>query len=276
MFPSVILAKILGKKIIISAIGLASHSSSSNSSYSCFNKIISKISFLIERVMFLLSDIILIESPTVMNFLGLTRYSEKVYSKCARYIDTKSFTIKKEITKRENLVGYIGRISPEKGILDLINSALIILKIHGRISFLVGGYGILYEKLEEEIMKRGLSDKIRMVGWIPHAQVPEYLNELKLLVLPSYSEGLPTIILEAMACGAIVLASPVGGIPDIIRDGETGFILEDRSPDYIAKKILKILSRSDLEQIARNARRIIEVEYSYESAVKRFKEMLKL
>ena len=100
------------------------------------------------------------------------------------------------------------------------------------------------------------------------------LNELKLFVLPSYSEGLPTAILEAMVCSTPVLATPVGGIPDLIKDEETGFIMKMNSPACIAENIMRALEHPDLEMIVENAKELVEREFTYEAAVKRWKEIL--
>ena len=114
-----------------------------------------------------------------------------------------------------------------------------------------------------------------MLRWIPHDELPEYLNELKLLVLPSYTEGLPNIMLEAMACGTPVLATPVGAIPDVINDGENGFILESNNPEYIAENAIRALNYPNLDKIVKNARELVEKEITYEGAVERYRKILK-
>ena len=78
-----------------------------------------------------------------------------------------------------------------------------------------------------------------------------------------------------MGCGTPVLATPVGGIPDVIKDGETGFILEDNLPECIAENVIRALNHQNLEKIAKNARKVIEDEYTYEAAVERYRKILK-
>ena len=119
-----------------------------------------------------------------------------------------------------------------------------------------------------------LDGKVKFVGWISHDELPRYLNELKLLVLPSYTEGLPNIMLEAMACGTPVLATLVGAIPDIIKDGETGFIMENNSPECIAQNIIRALNHPNLERIAQNARALVEREFTFEKAVERYEKIV--
>jgi glycosyltransferase involved in cell wall biosynthesis len=77
-----------------------------------------------------------------------------------------------------------------------------------------------------------------------------------------------------MACGTPVLATAVGAIPDVIKDGETGFVMEDNSPECIASNIIRALNHPNLEQITKNARTLIETEFTYEKAVERYRKIL--
>ena len=77
-----------------------------------------------------------------------------------------------------------------------------------------------------------------------------------------------------MACGTPVLATSVGGVPDLIKDGETGFIMEDNSPKCIAENVTRALKYPNLEDIVKNARKLIEKEYTYEAAVERYRRIL--
>lgn len=120
-----------------------------------------------------------------------------------------------------------------------------------------------------------LNNKVELTGWIPHDELPDYSNMLKLIVLPSYTEGLPNVMLEAMACGTPVLATPVGTIPDVIKDGETGFIMENNNPECVAENVIRVLEHPDLDKIVKNARELVEKEYTYEAAVERYRMILK-
>ena len=100
------------------------------------------------------------------------------------------------------------------------------------------------------------------------------MNELRLLVVPSYTETGPYIAFEAMACGTPVLGTPVGLMADVLRDGENGFIMENNSPECIAKNIIRALNDPNLEQIARNARNLVETEFTFEKAVDRYRGIL--
>jgi glycosyltransferase involved in cell wall biosynthesis len=150
------------------------------------------------------------------------------------------------------------------------------LKKQYNLEFLIGGDGLLRPEIAKYLDAHNLHNKVKMTaGWLDHdTELPGYLNKLKLLVLPSYTEGLPNITLEGMACGTPVLATPVGAIPDIIKDGETGFIMENNSPECIAENIIRALNHPNLEQIARNARALVEREFTFEKAVERYRDIL--
>jgi glycosyltransferase involved in cell wall biosynthesis len=81
-------------------------------------------------------------------------------------------------------------------------------------------------------------------------------------------------MLEAMACGTQVLATPVGVIPDVIIDGKTGFIMGNNSPECIAENVIRVLSSPDLERIAEDGRRFVEENFTFEKTVENWKRIL--
>ena len=274
LFLPVLTAKILRKKEISLVPGLGSLSYKESCSKSLFCSIFSTILNIFERANFYLSDMLIVYTECAVEFLNLGRYKQKLVTTGARYINTNLFQIRKELRERKNLVGYIGRLEEGKGVMNFVKAIPLISKKQDNLKFFLGGDGPLKDRIEEELKNNNLYLKVEMIGWIPHDKVVDYLNELKLFILPSYSEGLPTTVLEAMACGTPVLATPVGGVPDVIKDGETGFILGNNSSECIAENVIRALEHPNLDEIAENARKQIEKEFTYESAVKRYEKIL--
>ena len=272
----VLTAKLLGKKTVLAATGLVSKPAkiSVGRLFGMDRIVFPRIFKMLENINFHLADQIAVESESAIHFMGLNRYKKKISINGAMYMDTDSFKIKKELKDKRNLIGYVGRLSPDKGVLNFAKAIPLILKEKNDLDFLIGGNGPLFDEIKNELKNNGSYDKVELTGWIPHDELPEYLNELKLILLPSYSEGLPGIVQEGMACGAVVLATPVGGIPDLIKDGETGFILENNSPECIAETVIRALEHPNLEEIVKNARKLIEDEYSYEVMVRKCRDSL--
>jgi glycosyltransferase involved in cell wall biosynthesis len=271
-----LIAKILKKKVIVTATGSAPNTVAGIYSYRFprFARLIAETAKLLESFCFMISDQIAVESQAAIKFLQLNKYKDKIAIYGSMYINTDFFKSKRGLKERGNMIGFIGRLSQEKGIMNFVKAIPLVLRHRNDFMFLIVGGGELFNNLQEYINKNELSKKVILAGWIPHNIVPDYLNELKLLVLPSFSEGIPGIVQEAMACGTPVLATPVGGIPDLIKDCETGFILRSNSPECIAKGILKVLEYDNIEKITENARKLIEEDYSYLVLVEKCKNAL--
>lgn len=234
-------------------------------------RIYSALVGILQRLNLHLADQIAVESKGTINFQGLHKFKEKIALNGAMYIDTNLFTPKQEPKDKKNLIGYIGRLSPGKGVLSFTRAMPLILKAREDARFLIGGDGPLLGEIKSELENKEWADKVQLLGWIPHDEVSDYLKETKLLVLPSDNEGVPAVVQEAMACGTPVLATAVGAIPDLIQDEKTGFILEDNSPECIARNIIRALEHPNLSEITQNARNLIEEEYSYEAMVAKCK-----
>jgi len=143
------------------------------------------------------------------------------------------------------VVGYVGRFSPEKGVEELAEAFSIVVAKIPSARFLLVGDGPLKQKIEARLSERNnIRGKVQITGWVNNVQT--YLLEMSLLVLPSKTEGLPNIILEAMACKTPVLASMVGAIPFILEEEVTGFLLRSLTPEYMAERIVYLSSRSEL------------------------------
>lgn len=232
-----------------------------------------KIINTLERINYKLCDLIVTFSGGLKQYPELTHYRKKLYTGGALFVDTSLFRVEKPLSQRQQIVAYIGRLSKEKGVLEFVQ-AIKLLSGQDTIHFLIIGDGPAREQISHQLAKEQEAGKVKLLAWLPPHKVAIWLNEAKLLLIPSYTEGLPTILLETMSCGTPVLATPVGSIPQLIKDEKTGFILEDNSPESIARGIIRALNHAKLEQIARNALQIIKEEYTYEAAVERYRTIL--
>lgn len=271
-----LLAKVLGKKTLVCTTGLSLQAGEEMYKDRLFGAgkfILTRLWEALERANYALSNHIAVQSPSIVTYLGLDKYRKKITVASGRYTDTGLFDLSIAPGNRGNIIGYVGRLSEEKGVMNFIEAIPIILQEHGEAKFLVGGPGPLFDEIERRLKRYQLDERVQLLGWIPHHELPGYLNELKLLVLPSYSEGFPGIVREAMACGAVVVAVPVGGVPDLIEDGETGFTMEDNTPGSIARGVSRALNHPALNRIADKARALIIQEHSYEVAVQKYREI---
>jgi glycosyltransferase involved in cell wall biosynthesis len=264
----VLTAKLLGGKVVLALTGYVEKEGA------IAKNILYKPLVLFKRINCVLSNRIIVYSQGLIEKWNLGKHRDKIAIAHEHFLDFNTFKIKKKLDERENVVGYIGRLSEEKGILNFVEAIPKVLRARDDIEFLIGGDGRLRAKIEEYLSSRKLNDKVTLLGRISHQDLPDYLNELKLLVLPSYTEGLPNIVLEAMACGTPILATPVGAIPDIIKDGDTGFILESNSAEIIARDAMRALNQSNLDEIAQNACALVRMEYTYEATTERYRSTL--
>jgi glycosyltransferase involved in cell wall biosynthesis len=221
-----------------------------------------------------LSDGIIIYSPHIVAEWSLESNCHKIFFAHEHFLDFGTFTNTTPISIRPRCIGYIGRLSEEKGVQNFIFALPAILRNQPDLAIFIGGEGPLREMIVTFLKEKGLTDRVDLMGWISHEDLPHYLNHISLLILPSYTEGLPNIMLEAMACGTPVLTTPVGAIPDVIRDDETGFIMGDNSPECITENVIRALSSPDLERIVENGRYFAKENFTFEKTVEQWREIL--
>jgi len=270
----IITAKFIRKTSVLTAVASASINARMIYSSAPFHKRCYYIlaNRLLEQLTFNVAQYIGVESPHVARFMDLP--PKKVIGNGHLFFLDNNFKQNHLFTNRPYCIGYIGRLSREKGVQHFAQALPAILSDQQDLRVLIGGDGPLKELIEASLQKGGVTARVDLPGWISHDDLPRYLNQLRLLVLPSYTEGLPNIMLEAMACGTPVLATPVGAIPDVIIDGKTGFIMENNSPECIAENVKRALDSPDLERIAENGRRFVEENFTFEKAVENWKEIL--
>jgi len=225
-------------------------------------------------ICYTLADHPIVYSPNLIKEWKLEKYSKKILIAHEHFVDFTTFTVTIPFHDRPPCIGYIGRLSAEKGVHLFVQALPAILRNHKNLRVCIGGDGSLKGSIKPLLEEEGISDRIDLPGWISHDELPGYFNRLQLLVLPSSTEGLPNIMLEAMACGTPVLATPVGAIPDVIKDGITGFIMENNSPECITENVNRALNHTNLLQIAENGKKFVEENYSFERTVENWRAVI--
>lgn len=179
------------------------------------------------------------------------------------------------ITQKGPIIGVATRLSREKGVTNLLQAMPDIARRIPDVSLVVAGKGGLLSQLEAEAQMLGISDRVYFTG--PILDIPELIGLFDVCVLPSLREGQPMVISEAMAGGCPVIASNVGGVPSIIRNGVNGSLVAPGKPEEIASEAVKLLKDSALlEYYRENGRRLFEKYYSAERMVDCYEKLYRL
>ncbi|MFZ1022059.1 MAG: glycosyltransferase family 4 protein [Halobacteriota archaeon] len=252
-------AKALGRILLVALSGSSCEISAATSSFP-------RVIAILQEANLRFSDRIILYADLAAEW-NLEPYNKKVVIADRHFLNFDEFIFKNDLQERAPVVGYFGRLDAEKGVLNFVEALPKALETRPDLRALIIGEGNLEDEIRTLVDREPLRSKVTLKTWVPHAEIPLYLAKLKLLVLPSYTEGLPNVVLEAMACGTPVLATPVGAVPYVIEDKETGFLIRDNSPEGIAEGINESLSYPRLSETARNARTVVERDFRYERAV---------
>ncbi len=159
------------------------------------------------------------------------------------------------IKNNEKVILFVGSLRALKGVRYLIQAMVIIKQKEPNARLLIVGDGPDRQGLENLVQKLDLQQSIDFVGGIPQERVPHYMMACDIFTLPSLSEGFGLACLEAMACGLPVVTTDVGGLPDLIKDGENGFLIPARNVAELARKLATLLESDELRAvISRNNR----------------------
>ena len=189
---------------------------------------------------------------TIHNFVNLKRLSE-AERVC--------------VPRSSNTILFIGLISQRKGIYDLVRALPEVIKAVPEARLVAAGPGEI-DAVRRCAREGGVADAVFLPGWVSGFDKLRLLEEAALYVLPSYTEGMPLSILEAMSVALPVIATPVGGIPDVLRDGEDGYLIAPGSLGELSRRIIELLNNRALrERMGENARRRLHSKFSPDSAV---------
>lgn len=174
----------------------------------------------------------------------------------------------------DQLVGVVGNLYSIKGHQYLIDGIPAVLEQCPKTSFLFAGRGQLETQLRLQVHRLGLDKRVHFLGL--RQDIPRILALLDVFVLPSLSEGLSMAILEAMMARKPVVATKIGGNPELVLDGETGVLVPPRNSQALARGMLSVLTNRALaHQLGENGRRRAEEQFSLQTMVKAYEALYK-
>lgn len=160
-----------------------------------------------------------------------------------------------DVPEADRVVLFAGWLSPTKGLLELIEAIARLAPRHPRLELCCIGEGNSKAGLEKSAAERGIAGRVHFLGPRPSADVARWMAAADVFCLPSHSEGLPNVVIEALCCGRPVVATEVGGIPDLV-DGTCGILVPPGAPEALAEALDQALSRPwDEHAIARRFNR---------------------
>ncbi len=157
---------------------------------------------------------------------------------------------------------FLGRLEPAKGTAELLDAVALLAPRFPQLRLVMGGNGDL-DGFRRGAAARGIADRIALPGWLDAAARDAELARASVFCLPSHAEGLPMAVLEAMAAGKAVVASSVGGIPELVQDGINGLLVPPHDAAALAAALARLLGDDGLRaRLGAQARATVEAQYS--------------
>ncbi len=163
-------------------------------------------------------------------------------------------------------IATVGRLVPKKGFPDLIDA---VSRLDFPVELDIAGHGEMHDELAAQIERLGLGDRVRLIGPLTQSEVSELMRRSHVFVAPCVPasdgnmDGLPTVVLEAMAIGTPVITTSVTGLPEVVRNGETGVLIEPGDVTALAQALTQVAEgKLPLTHLARGARALIEEQFN--------------
>ena len=173
----------------------------------------------------------------------------------------------------DNNVLFLGRLGHRKGTYDLLESIPEVLKEVPNAKFFLGGDGDI-ELCRKICIEKKINENVNFLGWVSGSDIEKYFKLCSVYILPSYNEGMPMSVLEAMSWECGVITTPVGGIPQVIDNKINGILVSPGNTGDIAKEITNLLTdRDKKEQLAKNAKDTIVKKFSMDKWCEKLSQM---
>lgn len=171
-------------------------------------------------------------------------------------------------------IGFVGRISMEKGPFDFVDAANLILAKNSYCEFLIAGKGPEEDEMKALVKRLGLENNFRFLGHLKEQELYDLYQNLDLLLLTSHTEGLPMAVLEACAMRVPVVAADVGGVSEVITHNINGLLFKPGDIAAIVKNVIFIMNNRDVADAFRqNARSTVEEDFSFEKTANKIEDI---
>jgi glycosyltransferase involved in cell wall biosynthesis len=238
-FAAVLLGRIFHRPVIVTGEGSDIHTFSS---YPLLGRLI--------RYTIRHCDCIIIVSKALKDIIVRWGISATKITVVHNGVDLDKFKPMDQIPIREKLnlpldkkiILFAGALRTIKGLIYLVQAIKELSRKRSDFLLLLVGSGPFQEELEEEVLKLGIGEYVRFVGARLPEEIPDWMNSSDIFCLPSLQEGFGMVLIEAGACAKPVLATKVGGIPEIVIDKTTGLLVEPKSPDELSEAIERLIT----------------------------------
>lgn len=191
-------------------------------------------------------------------------------------IDAEAFSLQKRAMPEDGRITLlsVGRLVEKKGMRYLIDAFHIVQKQYPNTRLRIAGDGQLLAKLREQVKKLRLTNKVDFLGAIPHQEVVKEMEKAHVFVLASTTtrdgnqEGIPNVIKEAMATGLPIVSTWHAGIPELVRDGKTGYLVPERDTDAMAERLLSLIRNPEIwGKMGKRGRKIVTQSFDLQKQV---------
>ena len=204
--------------------------------------------------------------------LETSKYTDKKVFVTPFGVDCEKFKLVPELKPKDKIIiGTVKTLEPKYGIEYLIRAFKILGLKYPELPLVlhIAGKGSLEDRLKELSKELAIEDKVKFLGFIDHSKIPNVLNTFSVYVAVSIEESFGVAVVEAEACGVPVVVSNIGGLTEVVKDGETGFIVPPKEPKATAEAIERILLDEKLRQkLSINARKFILEKYDWKENFK--------
>lgn len=213
------------------------------------------------------ADRVIAVSQAVAKHAAALRYPASSTRVIPNGVDLDRFFPSPDSTSDHARVGLVGRLIFNKGPRYFVESVPAVLEMHPRTEFVLAGEGPLRDELERRVAQLGIGHAVTFLG--KRTDIPDILRTCDLYVRPSLTEGLPLTVLEAMACGVPVIATPVGGTAEVVQDGVTGLLIRPGEVDDLARATNDLLANpSRGRALAHQARALVQRSFNWDAVTR--------